>query len=243
MKAIICFLLVSSSLMLTHLQSNAQTTVVRFTVELPEPRIPADSSVYLAGNFNGWNAHDENYRMKRLDDRRYQLDVPCFANRNYEYKYTLGDWAYVERAADGSEISNRKLFSSKKAKADDKVVKWNVPVAKVQKAQPFLQSLTDSQKAKMAAVKDSMALSLGAIVPRLKDLLGKTNENLLLENPNPTLSKELRGQFSSEIGELLGKIYDGLGELVEELSPEQREMLRKVVRDSEDPAALINLIM
>jgi Spy/CpxP family protein refolding chaperone len=221
---------------------NAQTTVVRFSVTLPGNGISTDSAVYLAGNFNGWNPQDENYRMKRLDARHYQLDVPCFANKNYEYKYTLGGWAVVERATDDAEINNRKVFSSQKAKVNDVVVKWHVPDPKEEKKDALMASLSDEQKAKIAQIKDSLGKSIAELVPRLKELLGKTNENLLSDNPDEGISKNLKGQFGAVLSDLFNNVSSGVKTFFGMLTPEQKKQLREKLKNSDNPGALFDLM-
>lgn len=221
----------------------AQATVVRFTVELPGSGISSDSAVYLAGSFNGWNPQDENYRMKRVDARHYQLDVPCFSDKNYEYKYTLGGWSHVERAIDDAEIENRKVFSSKNAKVSDVVVRWHVPeVKKEKKEDGLMASLSDEQKAKMAQVKDSLGGAIATIAPQLKELLGKSFGNLMSDNPDEALGKDVHNQIISAFSSLFENISSGIKTFIETLTPEQKKQLREKMKESDDPMSLFNMI-
>jgi Spy/CpxP family protein refolding chaperone len=221
---------------------NAQTTVVRFSVNLPGNGISADSAVYLAGNFNGWSPKDENYRMKRVNARHYQLDVPCFTGKDYEYKYTLGGWECVERAADDSEINNRKVFSSPKAKVNDTVVRWHVPNPKGENKNALMASLSDEQKAKLAQIKDSLGKSIATLVPQLKELLGKTNENLLSDNPDENISRNLKNQFGTVLSDLFNNVSFGVRTFFGMLTPEQKKQLREELKKSDNPGALFDLM-
>lgn len=234
--------LLACLLFIGYFTLNAQTTIIRFSVTLPGNGVSADSAVYLAGNFNGWSPQDENYRMERVDARHYRLDVPCFANKNYEYKYTLGGWEYVERAADDSEINNRKVFSSKKTKVNDVVIRWHIPAKKEESKNALMSSLSDEQKAKIAQIKDSLGKSIAMLVPQLKELLGKTNENLLSDNPDEVVGKGLKNQFGVVLSDLFNQVSSGVRAFFGMLTPEQKKQLREELKKSDNPGALFDMM-
>jgi len=61
-------------------------------------------SCYIAGEMNNWTQQ----LMTKIDDTHYTITLQN-VNVNQEYKYCSGPtWDYVEKAADGSEISNRR---------------------------------------------------------------------------------------------------------------------------------------
>lgn len=72
---------------------------------LPENTPPA-SRFYLAGNFNNWNAADNNQVFARLADGRLAITVNP-APGLLEFKITRGSWETVEGTAEGGFISNR----------------------------------------------------------------------------------------------------------------------------------------
>ena len=78
--------------------------------------VPAGTNAcYIAGDMNGWS-HQE---MTKVDDTHYTIDI-AGANESQGYKYCSGPgWDYVEKDANGGELSNR-TYS-----ADDVVAKWN----------------------------------------------------------------------------------------------------------------------
>jgi Spy/CpxP family protein refolding chaperone len=242
MKKIALFLSCFAFCFLYNQMANAQTTVVRFTVELPGQGISQDSAVYLAGSFNGWAPQDENYRMKRVDARHYTLDVPCFANKNYEYKYTLGGWKHVEKSLDGKDIENRKFTSTKKLKVKDMVVAWNVPEPKKQEQSPLSGMLTQEQLGKMMQFKDSVTKSLAPVVPQLLGILQKINANLLADKPDPDLSKQYNTEAVNVVGRVLESLTGTLMRVMEVLTPEQRQKLREAMKSSSNPGDLINII-
>lgn len=243
MKKMFVFAGIFLALLLMCDTLGAQTTVVRFSVTLPGNGISADSAVYLTGSFNGWKPQDENYRMNRVDGRHYRLDVPCFSNKQYEYKYTLGGWNYVEKTPDNKEIQNRKFISTKKLKIEDEVAAWNVPAPKKEGQQnPLAGMLSPEQIGKLKQLKDSVTKGLGPVVPQLLAILQKVNDNLLAENPDPELRKEYTAEMTAVVGKVLESISDALTQVVAVLTPEQKQKLRDMLKGSNSPDALINLI-
>jgi transglutaminase-like putative cysteine protease len=71
--------------------------------------MPADSAVYVAGTFNGWNPADPNYRLTALGREEYTLTLPETVRGPVEFKFTLGSWETVETDGAGGEVSNRRF--------------------------------------------------------------------------------------------------------------------------------------
>lgn len=65
-------------------------------------------SIYLAGNFNGWNPKDERARFSTDQKGNYFLSLALPAGM-YEYKITRGSWDKVECKKGGENIGNRFL--------------------------------------------------------------------------------------------------------------------------------------
>ncbi len=71
-------------------------------------------SCYIAGEMNNWTQQP----MTKVDDTHYTITLQN-VNVNQQYKYCSGPaWIYVEKAADGSELSNRSYS------ANDVVATW-----------------------------------------------------------------------------------------------------------------------
>lgn len=69
-----------------------------------------DRPVYLIGNFNGWTTYDEQFKLSKVDDGHYTLNVDDYKLPDIlDYKYTRGDWSSVELTADQNISPNRKL--------------------------------------------------------------------------------------------------------------------------------------
>lgn len=82
---------------------------VVFNVVVPTPTYEC----WLVGNLNGWN--NNQHKMTKVDDTHYTLtlDEATFADGHtastirYKYLSGGGDWAYVEKDAEGAEITDR----------------------------------------------------------------------------------------------------------------------------------------
>lgn len=242
MKKLFVILCCIVAILFVHNTVNAQTTVVRFMVELPGQGISQDSVVYIAGSFNGWNPIDANYRMVRVDSRHYKLDVPCFAGKKYEYKYTLGGWEHVEKTIDGKEIDNRKFTSTKRLKIKDLVVAWNVPAPKKETSNPLAGMLNKEQIGQMMQMKDSITKSLAPAIPQLMGVVKKLNMNLLADVPDPVLGKQINAEAVEVVSRILDSLTNTLMKVMNVLTPEQKQKLRDAMKNSTDPGALINML-
>lgn len=242
MKKLFLFLCCVVTGMFVHNAVSAQATVARFLVELPGQGISQDSAVYIAGSFNGWNPKDENYRMAREDSRHYKLDVPVFANKEYEYKYTLGGWEQVEKTPEGMDTGNRKFTSLKKLKIKDKVAAWNVPVPKKEVQNPIAGMLSKEQVEKMMQMKDSITKKLAPAIPQLMGILQKVNMNLLADKPDLALGKQYNAEAVGVVSQILESLTNTLMKTMDVLTPEQKQKIREAMKNSTNPGDLINMI-
>lgn len=242
MKKLYVILCCIVAILFAHNGVNAQTTVVRFMVELPGQGISQDSAVYLAGSFNGWSPNDENYRMARVDSRHYKLDVPCFADKKYEYKYSLGGWGHGEKAIDGKEIDNRKFTSTKRLKIKDVVAAWNVPTPKKETPNPLAGMLSKEQIGQMMQMKDSISKSLAPAIPKLMGVVQKLNMNLLADMPDPVLGKQINAEAIEIVSGIVDSVTNSLLKVISVLTPEQKLKLRDAVKNSTNPGDLINIL-
>jgi hypothetical protein len=64
---------------------------------------------YFAGNINGWNPADSNYKFKR--DADGTLFLPALFNKakQLEFKFTRGSWDKVECSSSGADVANHTL--------------------------------------------------------------------------------------------------------------------------------------
>ena len=69
---------------------------------------PANASVFVAGSLpsvGSWKA--DGVQLARAADGTYSGSLPLEAGQTLEYKFTCGSWDAVEKAADGSDRTNR----------------------------------------------------------------------------------------------------------------------------------------
>lgn len=100
------FTLLVAALAMVALSANA----VVYNVTVPA----GTNACYIAGEMNSWSFTE----MTKVDATHYTLDL-ADATEAMGYQYTCGpDWAYVEKAEDGTELQNR-AYS-----ANDVVATW-----------------------------------------------------------------------------------------------------------------------
>jgi predicted alpha/beta superfamily hydrolase len=83
---------------------------------------PANSSIFIAGNFNGWNPQNKEYQFQK-NEKGYFLDLSLNAG-SYEYKITRGGWDKVECNNEGKDVGNRTLKVAADATVEVLVEGW-----------------------------------------------------------------------------------------------------------------------
>ncbi|MCC6429127.1 MAG: phosphonate ABC transporter ATP-binding protein [Phycisphaerales bacterium] len=86
--------------------SVARSASVTFRVTVPAST-PAADTVYIAGNFQGWNPGSTAHALVRQADGRHQITLNLADGVPIQFKFTRGTWAKVEKGPNGEEISNR----------------------------------------------------------------------------------------------------------------------------------------
>ena len=69
--------------------AEAREVAVTFTVTVP-PNTPADDTVYIAGDFQGWDPGGT--PMERVDAATWSITLPFTEGEPPQYKYTRGTW-------------------------------------------------------------------------------------------------------------------------------------------------------
>ncbi|HEU5167723.1 MAG TPA: alpha/beta hydrolase-fold protein [Chitinophagaceae bacterium] len=87
--------------------SLASQQKIRLEINSLPANSPANSSVFIAGSFNGWNPKDKNYQFQK-NGEGYFLEFSLNPG-SYEFKITRGGWDKVECTFDGKDIGNRTL--------------------------------------------------------------------------------------------------------------------------------------
>ena len=78
---------------------------IRLEINLLPANNPSNSSIFIAGNFNGWNPQHKDYQFQK-NDGGYFIELSLNPG-SYEYKITRGGWDKVECTFDGNDIDNR----------------------------------------------------------------------------------------------------------------------------------------
>jgi predicted alpha/beta superfamily hydrolase len=80
----------------------------QYTLRLIVDNVSArkQDDIYVAGNFNNWNPHDFNYKMKPFGGTRRVFVLKDIAAGKYEFKFTRGGWDKVETTAKGEDVAN-----------------------------------------------------------------------------------------------------------------------------------------
>lgn len=79
-------------------------------------------SFFIAGSFNNWNPHDNNFRFSNNNEKIVLVNL---AKGNYEYKITKGSWNKVETLKTGEQAGNRILKLAGDTTILIKVAGWN----------------------------------------------------------------------------------------------------------------------
>ena len=83
---------------------------------------PDNSSIFVAGNFNGWNPQNKNYQFQK-NEKGYFLEL-SLNEGSYEYKITRGGWDKVECTKEGKDVGNRTLKADADATIEVSVEGW-----------------------------------------------------------------------------------------------------------------------
>lgn len=69
---------------------------------------PENTSVFISGNFNGWNPGDPAFQLQPRGGAMYSLTLPDLMPPYFlEFKFTGGSWAQVEGDGAGNYLPNR----------------------------------------------------------------------------------------------------------------------------------------
>ncbi|MPW38859.1 phosphonate ABC transporter ATP-binding protein [Thermococcus sp. 101 C5] len=115
---------------ISQTSSTSAEVSVTFVVEVPD-YTPEEDTIYIAGNFNGWNPGDERYRLKKRADGKWEITLEFPKGRKIEFKFTRGSWETVEKGKNGEEIPNRVLVVEKEGEYKFKVYHWRDYVEEV----------------------------------------------------------------------------------------------------------------
>ncbi len=82
------------------------------------PEFGKNNTVFLAGDFNGWNDKDENYQFRNLPNGKKYILLRLNDYDQHEFKLTRGSWEREESSYNGEKLSNKVI---KRGVADDTI--------------------------------------------------------------------------------------------------------------------------
>lgn len=84
---------------------------VTFIIDSLPAYTPPEDDLFIAGNFNGWNPGNTDYRLARNSQDHWEITLLSQPQgTQIQYKFTRGSWETVEKGPNGEEIDNR-LFT------------------------------------------------------------------------------------------------------------------------------------
>ena len=86
----------------------SQTAMAQLTIQVNKIPVntPAIASIYLAGNFQGWNPGNPNYQLLQKADGIFEITIEPTVG-DLEFKFTRGSWEQTEGNANGNYLPNR----------------------------------------------------------------------------------------------------------------------------------------
>ena len=115
--------IVSALALCTVFAGAAFAAPVTLRVSVPSST-PATDLVYVAGDFQGWNAGSPAYALTRQLDGRWTITLDLIAGAPIQFKFTRGTWDNVEKGPSGEEIANHALTPLSGATYDFTVATW-----------------------------------------------------------------------------------------------------------------------
>lgn len=95
-----------------------------FRVQVPAST-PAGATIYVAGNFQGWDPASPAHAFAAVGPRTYELGLSFPRGTRLELKLTRGSWETVEKGPNGEEIRNRTLTASTSMTVELTVASWS----------------------------------------------------------------------------------------------------------------------
>ncbi len=86
---------------------------------------PENAPVYVAGDFNGWNPGDPDYRLTKDTLGVYRITLTARPEGTaIQFKFTRGSWETVEKGASGEELANRQFVFGNQDTLHLKIMNW-----------------------------------------------------------------------------------------------------------------------
>lgn len=97
--------------MMLGINTHRLTAQVTFIVQSMPADTPLQDSIYIAGDFTGWDPGSASFMLHTNTQGKWAITLAGqSAGSTIKYKFTRGSWATVEKGAGGEEIADR-LFT------------------------------------------------------------------------------------------------------------------------------------
>ncbi len=83
------------------------------------------NEIYIAGNFNQWDAGNPDYKLKNLDSMHKSITIRNRAGYGYKFKFTRGNWGSAETTKDGRDIEDREVLVDRDTVVFIEIKGWN----------------------------------------------------------------------------------------------------------------------
>lgn len=110
--------------------SQAQYAVVFKLMKYPQQH--KNDSIFIAGDFNGWNPHNSLYSLGSHNEEGNSITVELAAGK-YEYKCTRGSWQKTESTKAGKDIGNHAFTITADTTIQIKIAAWKDDYKTVEK--------------------------------------------------------------------------------------------------------------
>ena len=85
---------------------------------------PANTNIFIAGNFQGWNPGDTAYQLEAKMDGTYDITITPPSGK-LEFKFTQGDWNSTEGNENGNFLPNRQFnYTGEKTTIPLEILSW-----------------------------------------------------------------------------------------------------------------------
>jgi len=98
---------------------------VTFTVQSLPAYTPPGDSLFIAGNFTGWEPGAADYVLHKNPADKWNITLPAqAAGTVIKFKFTRGSWATVEKGPAGEEIADRSYTFGSSDSVDVTIYNW-----------------------------------------------------------------------------------------------------------------------
>lgn len=98
---------------------------VTFIIESLPATTPEEDFIYIAGTLNGWNPGDENFKLEKNSEGKFQIVLEEQAEgTSVEFKFTRGDWGTVEKDENGQEMGDRQFTYGNNETVSFQIATW-----------------------------------------------------------------------------------------------------------------------